>query len=87
MLTADHGDMLGERGLWYKMTWFENACRIPLIVAAPGTFSAGRRSGSASHLDLLPTLAEIAADGAGFAPVVPIDGKSLLGTLSGGRRS
>jgi choline-sulfatase len=76
--------MLGERGLWYKMTWFENACRIPLIVAAPRRFKAGRRAGSASHLDLLPTLAEIAADGAAFTPAVPIDGASLLGTLSGG---
>jgi len=85
LLTADHGDMLGERGLWYKMTWFENACRIPLIVRAPGTFKAGRREGSASHLDLLPTLAEIAADGGSFEPIVPIDGKSLLGTLSGGK--
>ncbi len=84
LLTADHGDMLGERGLWYKMTWFENACRIPLIVTAPGTFKAGRRTGSASHLDLLPTLAAIAADGKDFAPAAPIDGASLLGTLSGG---
>jgi choline-sulfatase len=84
LMTADHGDMLGERGLWYKMTWFENACRIPLIVTAPGTFKSGRRAGSASHLDLLPTLAEIAGDGRTFTPAVPIDGKSLLGTLSGG---
>jgi choline-sulfatase len=84
LLTADHGDMLAERGLWYKMTWFENACHIPLIVRAPGTFKAGRISGCASHLDLLPTLAEIAADGGAFAPAVPIDGKSLLGALSGG---
>src|SRR4051794_358115 len=36
MFTADHGDMLGERGLWYKMNFFEGACRIPLIVAGPG---------------------------------------------------
>jgi len=84
LLTADHGDMLGERGLWYKMSWFENACRIPLIIRAPGTFMAGRVAGSASHLDLLPTLAEIAADGRAFTPAAPIDGKSLLGTLSGG---
>jgi choline-sulfatase len=84
LLTADHGDMLGERGLWYKMTWFENACRIPLIVSAPRTFKPGRISGCASHLDLLPTLAEIAADGGRFAPAVPIDGQSLLGALSGG---
>src|SRR5581483_1642736 len=84
LLTADHGDMLGERGLWYKMTWFENACRIPLIVAAPHMFKPGRRAGSASHLDLLPTLAEIAGDGVGFSAAAPVDGKSLLGTLSGG---
>ncbi len=36
IFTADHGDMLGERGLWYKMSYFEHACRIPLIVRAPG---------------------------------------------------
>jgi choline-sulfatase len=84
MLTADHGDMLGERGLWYKMTWFENACRIPLIVSAPGKFKAGRITSNASHLDLLPTLAEIANEGGTFQPAAEIDGKSLLGALSGG---
>jgi choline-sulfatase len=84
ILTADHGDMLGERGLWYKMSWFENACRIPLIVSAPGKMAAGRIVASASHLDLLPTLAEIASEGAKFSPVSPIDGQSLLGALSGG---
>ncbi|HZB43366.1 MAG TPA: choline-sulfatase, partial [Ilumatobacter sp.] len=35
IFTADHGDMLGERGLWYKMNFFEGAARIPLIVAGP----------------------------------------------------
>jgi choline-sulfatase len=84
MLTADHGDMLGERGLWYKMTWFENACRIPLIVSAPGKFKPGRIATNASHLDLLPTLAEIANEGGAFRPAAEIDGKSLLGALSGG---
>src|SRR5262249_55765084 len=34
--TADHGDMLGERGLWYKMTFHERAMRVPLLLAAPG---------------------------------------------------
>jgi choline-sulfatase len=83
LMTADHGDMLGERGLWYKMTFFENACRIPLIVAGPG-IKAGRIASNASHLDLLPTLAEIAQDGRPFTPAAEIDGKSLLGALSGG---
>lgn len=40
LLLADHGDMLGERGLWYKMNFFEPACRIPLIVRAPHRFAA-----------------------------------------------
>ncbi len=56
MLLADHGDMLGERGLWYKMNFFEPACRIPLIVHAPGRFAARRVSESASLVDILPTL-------------------------------
>ena len=38
LLLADHGDMLGERGLWYKMSFFEPSCRIPLIVHAAGRF-------------------------------------------------
>ena len=42
LLLADHGDMLGERGLWYKMNFFEPACRIPFIVHAPQRFAARR---------------------------------------------
>jgi choline-sulfatase len=67
------------------MTWFENACRIPLVVSAPGKFKAGRITTNASHLDLLPTLAEIARDGGAFQPAAEIDGQSLLGALSGGQ--
>jgi len=78
LFTADHGDMLGERGLWYKMTWFENACRIPLVVHAPGRFRERRIKAATSLVDLLPTLAEISADGKPFAPAAAIDGRSLL---------
>ena len=82
MLIADHGDMLGERGLWYKMTFFEPACRIPLIVQAPGRIAPRRIRTSASLVDLLPTLCDFAgvepADYAGS-----IDGRSLLPQLMG----
>ena len=84
MVLADHGDMLGERGLWYKMNFFENACRIPLIVHAPGRFVPHRVSESASLLDVLPTLVDLASEGEALAYAAPIDGRSLLPALEGG---
>jgi choline-sulfatase len=82
MVISDHGDMLGERGLWYKMTFFESGCRIPLIVHAPGRFAARRVSESASLLDLLPTLVEL-AHGPSPTYCAPVDGRSLLPALNG----
>lgn len=86
IVTSDHGDMLGERGLWAKMSWFEDSARVPLIVRGPG-IPAGKRVGNAvSHVDLLPTLTGIAASsGAGPEPAcadVP-DGRSLIGLMAG----
>jgi choline-sulfatase len=63
LLLADHGDMLGERGLWYKMNFFEPACRIPFIVHAPQRFAARRVRESASLVDVLPTLIELSGGG------------------------
>jgi choline-sulfatase len=83
MLLADHGDMLGERGLWYKMNFFEPACRIPLIVSAPGLITPRRAPGLASLLDLLPTLVEIGSEGREPDYAAPIDGRSLAPILSG----
>ncbi len=82
LVLADHGDMLGERGLWYKMNFFEPACRIPMIVHAPTRFGARRVSTSASLVDILPTLSELAGIAqADFA--TPIDGRSLVPQLAG----
>jgi len=82
LLLADHGDMLGERGLWYKMNFFEPACRIPLIVHAPGRFAARRVAGSASLVDILPTLCELAGhETPEYA--TPLDGSSLAPQLAG----
>ncbi len=82
LLLADHGDMLGERGLWYKMNFFEPACRIPLIVNAPHRFAARRVSGSASLVDVLPTLCELAGGNA-TEYAAPLDGRSLVPQLQG----
>ena len=82
VLFADHGDMLGERGLWYKMSFFEPACRIPFIVHAPGRFAPRRIAASASLLDLLPTLCELAG-GKAVEYATQLDGRSLVPQLRG----
>jgi choline-sulfatase len=83
LLLADHGDMLGERGLWYKMSFYEPSCRIPLIVHAPGRFAARRVHEPASLLDILPTLVELARPGQAARYAAPLDGHSLLPALAG----
>lgn len=82
LVLADHGDMLGERGLWYKMSFFEPACRIPLIVHAPGRFAPRRVPRSASLVDVAPTLMELAGCAADLG-ASPLDGRSLCPELAG----
>ncbi len=83
VLLADHGDMLGERGLWYKMNFFEPACRIPFIVYAPRQFAPRRVNAHASLLDVLPTLVELGRDGRVSDYAAPLDGRSLVARLTG----
>src|SRR6204780_5428287 len=52
ILTSDHGEMLGERGLWYKMSFLEGACRVPLVLANPGRLEPRRVAASVSLVDL-----------------------------------
>jgi choline-sulfatase len=75
---ADHGDMIGERGLWYKMSFYDWSARVPLIMAGPGITKDHRINANCSLVDILPTLVEIAAgdDWQGYPD--PPDGTSLL---------
>jgi choline-sulfatase len=84
IFTADHGDMLGERGLWFKMNFFEHAARVPLVVHWPRAFPARAVDAAVSLVDLLPTLAEVAGDGAPPDYVTPLEGRSLLPALAAG---
>jgi choline-sulfatase len=83
LVLADHGEMLGERGLWYKMNFFEPACRVPLLVHAPGLFAPRAVSRSVSLIDLLPTLLELAGDGEAPQLATELEGRSLLPHLQG----
>jgi choline-sulfatase len=86
LFTADHGDMLGEFGLWYKMSFREWSNRIPLIVHQPQRFSPRRVTNPVAQVDVLPTLVDIANDaGAGPRPepIDPLQGRSLLPLCDG----
>jgi len=84
MVIADHGEMLGERDLWYKMTFFENAVRIPFIVHNPKRFAPRRVSQSVSLVDVLPTLVELASgEDRKSQAISPLDGSSVVPHLKG----
>ncbi len=74
LFTSDHGDMLGERGLWYKMNFFEPSARVPMILHAPGRIDPGTVSTATSLLDIAPTLLDLA----GVEIPKSLDGGSLL---------
>ena len=59
LFVSDHGDMLGERGLWFKMTFFEGSARVPLMISAPGT-KPRREATPVSTIDVCPTLCDLA---------------------------
>ena len=80
--TADHGEMGGERGLWFKMSFFEGSARVPLVLAGPGV-PQGRVSAPVSHLDLAPTLADVAGIGPADSE---FEGASLVPALAGTAR-
>lgn len=75
IVTSDHGDMLGERGLWYKMNFFEHSGRVPLVISGPGV-KQGEIDAPCSLVDILPTFLDIAGE-ADAELGMPLDGRSL----------
>jgi choline-sulfatase len=60
VFTSDHGEMLGEHGMWFKRTFYDGAVRVPLVVAGPGVATGRRCDSAASLADLMPTLLDVA---------------------------
>ena len=90
LFLSDHGDMLGEFGLWYKMTFREWSCRIPLIIHNPVRYPARRISQPVALVDVLPTLIEVADEESGAPkpePVAPLNGRSLIPLCKGNAES
>lgn len=79
--TSDHGDQIGERGLWWKQTFYEESAGVPLIVRWPGKTPQGERRAQVVNLtDLAPTFCDLA----GTAPLPQADGASLVPLLKNG---
>ena len=76
VLWGDHGWHLGDHGMWCKHTNYEQAARIPLIVAGPG-IAQGRTSALVESVDLYPTLGELA----GLPEPSAVEGRSFVATL------
>lgn len=78
VLWGDHGWHLGDHGMWCKHTNYEQATRIPLMIAVPGMPGGTRTTGLVETVDLYPTLAELA----GIPAPSGVDGRSVAGLLS-----
>jgi iduronate 2-sulfatase len=82
VMWGDHGWHLGDHGIWCKHTNYEQAARIPLIIALPTTRHAGARTQAlAESVDLYPTLCELTGLPSPVSPRT-LDGQSLVSLLN-----
>ncbi len=81
VLTADHGEMLGDRHMWGKLCVFDASFHTPLVVRMPGngTSAGGVVEAVTESIDIAPTI----LDWAGLTPPNAMDGRSLLPLLTG----
>lgn len=81
LFASDHGDMLAEKNMVQKRSFYEYSCRVPLIVRFPDGHGAGTTCGQpASLMDITPTLLDVA----GIDERMPMEGQSLLPCIEGG---
>jgi choline-sulfatase len=83
VFVSDHGEFLGEHGLFYKMSFREHPVRVPLIVHAPRRYAPRRVRQPVSLADLMPTLADLARPGLVGELPRPVDGRTLAPLLEG----
>jgi choline-sulfatase len=56
--TCDHGDTMGDHGLWYKHTMYEGSVGVPLIIAGPDIPKGKKSNTNVSLVDIFPTVLE-----------------------------
>ena len=77
--TSDHGEALGEHGLWYKNNLYENAAHIPMVMSGPGLPKNRSVDTPVGHVDLVATL----LDTGGVERPSELRGHSLLPLVEG----
>jgi choline-sulfatase len=83
VFTADHGDMLAEKNMVQKRSFYEMSSRVPMIASLPGGEASGTRCAEPVNLiDLAPTFQQVA----GVEEWLPMDGRSLLPCIEGKER-
>jgi len=78
IFTADHGEMLGEHGMWFKGCPYDCAARVPLVISGPG-FEQKTIAAPVSHVDLAATILELA----GLEPFPGLRGRSVMPLVRG----
>lgn len=83
IFAADHGDMLAEHGMFYKGVMYEASARVPFIVRWPGTRRGVREASPISHVDIMPTVLNLA----GLKVDAELAGEDLWPAMMGQGRS
>ncbi|MEM6332264.1 MAG: sulfatase-like hydrolase/transferase [Planctomycetota bacterium] len=89
IFTSDHGEMLGQHGVWEKQVFYEGSARVPLMLRWPnGGVRATRHGSCVSLCDLYPTLCDLAGlpqpDPAAMPNGRAMDGRSLARLICNG---
>ncbi|MCC6407273.1 MAG: sulfatase-like hydrolase/transferase [Planctomycetes bacterium] len=88
IVTADHGEELGDHGLWEHNWMFQTNLQVPLVMRLPGKLPAGKRVDAlVQSIDIVPTVCELAGiEAPGLGATDPrefVDGKSLVAISHG----
>lgn len=83
VFTSDHGDQLGERGMWFKRTMHEWSVRVPLLMAGPEVRAGQRVDQNVSLMSLYPTFLEMAKAEAPQDVVRQVTSPSLMPLIRG----
>ena len=80
LYTSDHGEQVGEHGLWSKRTFYETSVKVPAILSWPGHLTEGLRCERVlSSLDLNATM----LDALECPPLPHASGRSALDLVRG----